>query len=195
MGQTQVSGLLCFTVYTRGMVPRHWVCGILEKQSGVLRSTYQLALLNPLGPDSLADVLITNLGVTPINMGAGQEGATVTGTFDGLHQFQAVLNTRRDIGNGQASVSNTWNAAFLGREGQLHILSIEFKVTSRTLSAANGRRMDSQSLVPLPYDTRLLLSDYPRSVYSLSSLFFVLSFSLHSQCSPVTCSCRSMEPR
>ena len=131
MGQKQVSGLLSFTVYTRGFAPRHWVCGILEQQSGFFGQNNQVALLNPLGPNSDADVLISQLSVAPAAMRAGWEAVVLSGVFDGLHPFQAMLNTRRDVGeHGHLSANNTWNASYRGRDGQIHVLSIEFKVSA-----------------------------------------------------------------
>ena len=133
MGNRQVSGLLSFTVYTRGFAPRHWVCGIIEQQTGVIFSSQQLALLNPLGANSEADVLVSGLSVAPASLSYGWESVLISGVFDGVHQFQAQLNTRREVGeHGWLSASNTWNAAFQGRDGQVHVLSIEFKVTAFT---------------------------------------------------------------
>ena len=133
MGNRQVSGLLSFTVYTRGFAPRHWVCGILEQQSGMFGSNNQLAILNPLGPNSDSDVLVSGLSASPASMQAGWEAVMLSGIFDGVHRFQAVINTRRSVGeHGHLSVGNTWNAVFHGRDGQVHVLSIEFKVNTAT---------------------------------------------------------------
>ena len=134
MGNRQVSGVVTFTVYTRGIAPRHWLCGIIEQQSGLFGGNNQLTLLNPLGPGSEADVLVSNLSVGPVPIQSGWEAVMLRGTFDGMHGFEAILNTRREVGgnHGYVSVGNTWNAAFRGRDGQEHVLSIEFKVAHAT---------------------------------------------------------------
>lgn len=140
MGNLPVSGLITITVYTRGFAPRHWVCGIVEQQSGGLFDSNQLELLNPLGVNSSADVLISNLNVAPIQS-TGWEAVSVSGVFDGVHRFHAKLNTRLHLRqHGHVSVGNTWNSVYQGRDGQVHVLSIEFKVSCRphyrTLGAA-----------------------------------------------------------
>ena len=182
MGNRQVSGLLSFTVYTRGTPPRHWVCGIIEQQTGVIRHDNTLALLSPLGAGSEADVLLSNLGIgAGATTSGGWEAVAVTGTFDGTQQFQAQLNTRREIQGRNASdavsLSNTWNAVFQGQDGQVHILSIEFKVTAH--SPTHGWTAETHVLclsTPPLYAvslTALILSPAPPmspcAAYSLAS--------------------------
>ena len=139
-----MSGLVTFTVYTRGFAPRHWVCGIIEQQSGGFGNNTQLALLNPLGPGSDADVLVSQLAIQPVAQQSGWEAVMLRGVFDGVHGFEAVLNTRRRVGDdGHASIGNTWNAAFRGRDGAIHVLSIEFKVSWWHSNAATAHRQPS----------------------------------------------------
>ena len=133
MGNRQVSGLITFTVYTRGVAPRHWVCGIIEKQeTGLFSDRSQLALLNPLGVNSSSDVLVSNLQVAPTAVQSGWEAVSVSGVFDGVHRFDAVLNTRHVIDRHHVSVGNSWNAVYVGRDGLVHVLSIKFEVRSST---------------------------------------------------------------
>lgn len=111
-----------------------WVCGVLEQknQSGdFFNLPNDIALLKPLGPDSDADVLVTQLNIAPLPKRSGWEGIILRGVFDGTHHFEATLNTRRYTGDHMhVSVGDTWNAAYRGRDGLVHVLSIEFKVSS-----------------------------------------------------------------
>ena len=131
MGNRQLSGIITITVYTRGVAPRHWVCGITEQPASSFSSssTSQLTLLSPLGPGSEADVLISQLAISPMAMQYGWDGVRLSGVFDGVHRFRATLHTQRRVSDdGYASIGNTWNATYRGQDGQLHVLSIEFKV-------------------------------------------------------------------
>ena len=139
MGNRQVSGLISFTVYTRGIAPRHWVCGVVE-QTGGLVGERKLQILAPLG--LAEDVLVTQLGMGQAVMENGSDGVRVRGVFDGVHSFAAILSTMQRLGdNGmhsQASIGNSWNAAFDGRDGKMHVLSIEFKVSAHMQTAGGA---------------------------------------------------------